>query len=169
MAYNFKNLADVELLEAMPEEANVVVEVNGTTKRAPNIDVEAKIVSSETLEEVPEGATVLAEVSGQIKRVPSAGLGGSSGYEFIVGYNGHSEYSWVKGNGLDFINRLIDGPAPLVCVHATNKDHEYPSVEMHVPYNIAIASGSGKWCAIFPEPGASGIYIDMETGEIQND
>jgi hypothetical protein len=76
MAYNFKNLADVELLNAMPEEANVVVEVNGKTKRAPNIDVEAKIVASETLEEVPEGATVLAEVNGEIKRVPSAGLGG---------------------------------------------------------------------------------------------
>lgn len=35
MAYNFKNLADVELLDAIPEEANVLVEVNGTTKRAP--------------------------------------------------------------------------------------------------------------------------------------
>ena len=77
MAYNFKNLADVELLSAMPEEANVLVEVNGKTKRAPNIDVEAKIVGSETLEEVPEGATVLAEVNGEIKRVPSAGLGGA--------------------------------------------------------------------------------------------
>lgn len=80
MAYNFKNLADVELLNAMPEEANVVVEVNGTTKRAPQIkpvDEIALIVDSETLEEVPEGATVLAEVNGEIKRVPSAGLGGS--------------------------------------------------------------------------------------------
>ena len=37
MAYNFKNLADVELLNAMPEEANVLVEVNGTTKRAPQV------------------------------------------------------------------------------------------------------------------------------------
>ena len=34
MAYNFKNLADVELLNAMPEEANIVVEVGGKTKRA---------------------------------------------------------------------------------------------------------------------------------------
>lgn len=76
MAYNFKNLADVELLSAMPEEANVLIEVGGATKRAPNIDVEAKIVESETLEEVPEGATVLAEVNGEIKRVPSDGLGG---------------------------------------------------------------------------------------------
>lgn len=78
MAYNFKNLADVELLNAMPEEANVLVEVNGTTKRAPQVevDVTAELVGSEALEEVPEGATVLAEVNGEIKRVPSDGLGG---------------------------------------------------------------------------------------------
>lgn len=79
MAYNFKNLADVELLNAMPEEANVVVEVNGTTKRAPRaeVDITAELISSETLEEVPEGATVFAEVNGEIKRIPSDGLGGS--------------------------------------------------------------------------------------------
>ena len=82
MAYNFKNLADVELLNAMPEEANVVVEVDGKTKRAPQVQIPepvdeiALIVNSETLEEVPEGATVLAEVNGEIKRVPSDGLGG---------------------------------------------------------------------------------------------
>lgn len=82
MAYNFKNLADVELLSAMPEEANVLVEVNGTTKRAPQVEIPAPvdeialIVGSEALEEVPEGATVLAEVNGEIKRVPSDGLGG---------------------------------------------------------------------------------------------
>ena len=82
MAYNFKNLADVELLNAMPEEANIVVEVDGKTKRAPQVQIPepvdeiALIVNSETLEEVPEGATVLAEVNGKIKRVPSDGLGG---------------------------------------------------------------------------------------------
>lgn len=79
MAYNFKNLADVELLSAMPEAANVLVEVDGATKRAPQVrpvDEIAQIVGSETLAEVPEGATVLAEVNGEIKRVPSDGLGG---------------------------------------------------------------------------------------------
>lgn len=79
MAYNFKNLADVELLSSMPETANVLVEVGGATKRAPQvqpIDEIAQIVGSETLAEVPEGATVLAEVNGKIKRVPSDGLGG---------------------------------------------------------------------------------------------
>lgn len=88
MAYNFKNLADVELLNAMPEEANIVVEVDGKTKRAPQVQIPepvdeiALIVNSETLEEVPEGATVLAEVNGEIKRVPSDGLGG--GIDTIV-------------------------------------------------------------------------------------
>lgn len=88
MAYNFKNLADVELLNAMPEEANIVVEVNGRTKRAPQVQIPepvdeiALIVNSETLEKVPEGATVLAEVNGEIKRVPSDGLGG--GIDAIV-------------------------------------------------------------------------------------
>lgn len=79
MAYNFKNLADVELLSSMPETANVLVEVGGATKRAPQVqpvDEIAQIVGSETLTEVPEGATVLAEVNGEIKRVPSDGLGG---------------------------------------------------------------------------------------------
>lgn len=75
MSYNFKNLADVELLSSMPEDASIVVEVNGTTKRAPQVDEMAKLAGVETLTEVPEGATVLAEVDGAIKRVPGAGLG----------------------------------------------------------------------------------------------
>ena len=58
MAYNFKNLADVELLNAMPEEANVLVEVNGATKRAPQVKVESGgiprlFVLSEPIEEEP--------------------------------------------------------------------------------------------------------------------
>lgn len=79
MAYNFKNLADVELLSTMPETAKVLVEVDGTTKRAPQVkpvDEIAKIVTSESLDEVPDGATVIAEVNGEIKRVPGDELGG---------------------------------------------------------------------------------------------
>lgn len=79
MAYNFKNLADVELLSAMPETANVLVEIDGSTKRAPQVkpvDEIAKIVTSESLDEVPDGATVIAEVGGEIKRVPGDELGG---------------------------------------------------------------------------------------------
>lgn len=79
MAYNFKNLADVELIDTMPETANVLVEVDGATKRAPQVkpvDEIKKIVTSEALDEVPVGATVLAEVNGEIKRVPGEELGG---------------------------------------------------------------------------------------------
>lgn len=79
MSYNFKSLGEVELLNTMPETANVFVEVDGGIRRAPQVqpvDEIAQIVGSETLEEVPEGATVLAEVNGEIKRVPSDGLGG---------------------------------------------------------------------------------------------
>ena len=96
MAYNFKNLADVELIDTMPETANVLVEVDGSTKRAPQVQIPepvdeiALIVSSETLEEVPEGATVLAEVNGEIKRVPSNALG--SGIDAIV-------FSVIKATG----------------------------------------------------------------------
>lgn len=85
MAYNFKNLADVELLSAMPETANVLVEVDGATKRAPQVkpvDEIKKIVTSEALTELPETGTVLAEVNGEIKRVPSNALG--SGIDAIV-------------------------------------------------------------------------------------
>jgi hypothetical protein len=35
MSYNFKNLADVELLEGVPEHANAFVEVDGMIKRVP--------------------------------------------------------------------------------------------------------------------------------------
>lgn len=75
MAYNFKHLADVELLSNMPKDANVLVEVDGTTKRAPQVDEIAKIIGSKSLNEVPAGATMLAEVNGEIKRVPSEELG----------------------------------------------------------------------------------------------
>lgn len=84
MAYNFKNLAEVELLGAMPEEANVLVEVDGATKRAPKEDGIGKLVTVEALEEVPENATVLAEVDGEIKRVPGSGLGGEKKIIFSV-------------------------------------------------------------------------------------
>lgn len=111
MAYNFKNLADVELLNAMPEEANVLVEVNGTTKRAPlpeipEVDVTAELVAKEALEEVPEGATVLAEVNGQIKRVPGAGLGGSGGgwddYVAVIDAEFEDEHTTVTNDMLKF-------------------------------------------------------------------
>lgn len=88
MAYNFKNLADVELLSAMPETANVLVEVDGATKRAPQmkpVDEIEKIVTSEALTELPETGTVLAEVNGEIKRVPSDKVGGAGTLDEMPG------------------------------------------------------------------------------------
>lgn len=76
MSYNFKSLGEVELLDNMPEGANVLVEVDGGVRRAPKEDGIEKLTTLEALPEVPEGATVLAEVGGKIKRVPSNGLGG---------------------------------------------------------------------------------------------
>ena len=84
MSYNFKSLADVELLNSMPENANVIVEVDGATRRAPKEDGIGKLVAVEALEEVPEGATVLAEVNGEIKRVPGEGLGENKTIIFSV-------------------------------------------------------------------------------------
>lgn len=86
MSYNFKSLGEVELLGAMPENANVIVEVDGATRRAPQVqvDVTAELTATEALAEVPEGATVLAEVNGEIKRVPGGGLGGNKTIIFSV-------------------------------------------------------------------------------------
>lgn len=95
MAYKFKNIADVELLGEMPETANVLVEVDGTTKRAPQakpVDEIAKIVTSESLDEVPEGATVIAEVGGEIKRVPGDELGGKG---MVVNFTNDNASNYV--------------------------------------------------------------------------
>lgn len=85
MAYNFKNLADVELINTMPDTANVLVEVDGATKRAPQVDEIEKIVTSEALTELPETGTVLAEVNGEIKRVPSDKVGGAGTLDEMPG------------------------------------------------------------------------------------
>jgi hypothetical protein len=87
MSYNFKSLGEVELLNTMPETANVFVEVDGGIRRAPQVkpvDEIAQIVGSETLAEVPEGATVIAEVNGEIKRVHGDQVGGSKTIIFSV-------------------------------------------------------------------------------------
>lgn len=126
MAYEFKNLADVELLSAMPETANVLVEVDGSTKRAPQVQIPepvdeiALIVSSETLEEVPEGATVLAEVNGEIKRVPNDRLGG--GIDAVVfsvieaASAGAPRYQTVCNHTLEEVRNLMLAGAGCVLI-----------------------------------------------------
>ncbi len=90
MSYNFKSLADVELLNAMPENAKVIVEVDGATRRAPQVN----IATSEVLTEVPESATALVEVNGEIKRVPGSELGGSKTIIFHVPSEGVTECNY---------------------------------------------------------------------------
>ena len=157
MAYNFKNLADVELLNAMPEEANVVVEVNGKTKRAPQakVDVTAELVGSEALEEVPEGATVLAEVNGQIKRVPSAGLGGGDAWDIMLFYNNDdNSYNWFKGDSTLLIEMLVAGKCPRTCIFYTNNDMEYPAATFTIICDMEISSGSGTWINMYGRNGS---------------
>jgi hypothetical protein len=176
MAYNFKNLADVELLNAMPEEANVVVEVNGTTKRAPlpeipEVDVTAELIGSEALEEVPEGATVLAEVNGEIKRVPSAGLGGGADAWDIIIYRelDDGNFIWEKGDVETLTNMLVTGQPPRICLYYTNKSFSSPNASVLTPIGIELSYPSGfllqlyfmngMWLSI-NEDGSIDVYED---------
>ena len=117
MSYNFKSLADVELLSAMPENAKVIVEVDGATRRAPQVN----IATSEMLSEVPEGATVLAEVNGEIKRVPGSELGGSKSIIFNVPSEGVTECNYSP----EEVNELMLAGANCVLI---------------VPYEIIMGS-----------------------------
>ena len=141
MAYNFKNLAEVELLGAMPEEANVLVEVDGATKRAPKEDGIGKLVTVEALEEVPENATVLAEVNGEIKRVPGSGLGGEKKIIFSVieaaGAAATPTYQTVCNYSNAEVGELIMAGATCVMV---------------VPYAAMATTASSTLSAVAAEP-----------------
>lgn len=153
MAYNFKNLADVELLSTMPETANVLVEVDGATKRAPKeakVDVSAELVAKEALTEVPEGAEVLGVINGEIKRIPGAGLGESSSEEriplIVYTISGNDSYLFDKnGNPYDlptianaFMNR------ELFYYSGGEYDAPSPIVGFDISGPIAFKTGSGK-------------------------
>ena len=141
MAYNFKNLAEVELLGAMPEEANVLVEVDGATQRAPKEDGIGKLVTVEALEEVPENATVLAEVDGEIKRVPGSGLGGEKKIIFSV----------VEAAG------AVDTPTyQTVCNYSNAEVAELimagAACVMVLPFAVMAATASSTLSAVAAEP-----------------
>ena len=149
MAYNFKNLADVELLSAMPEEANVLVEVNGKTKRAPQaeVDVEAELASTETLAELPETGTVLAEVNGSIKRVPSNKVGGIDAIVFSV-----VEAAAVVEAGPEAT------PMPqTICNHTIDEIGELVSAGANCIFFAAMNGSSGKSVSTFGAAGANPI------------
>ena len=146
MAYNFKNLADVELLNVMPEEANVLVEVNGTTKRAPHVDVNAMIVGSETLAELPETGTVLAEVNGAIKRVPSNKVGG---IDAIV-------FSAVAAAAVGAEAEATPMPQT-TCNHTIDEIGELISAGANCIFFAAMNGSSGRSISTFSAAGANPI------------
>lgn len=152
MSYNFKSLGEVELLNTMPETANVFVEVDGGIRRAPQVkvDVSEELVNKETLEEVPEGATVLAEVDGEIKRVPSKGLGGGDAWDILISVDSNYENPvWVKGDYILLADMLIAGQPPRICIYWTNGDTQYPEGFYYSsPKSISFNSGSGSWANI---------------------
>lgn len=153
MSYTFKNLANVELLSVMPENANVFVEVDGSTKRAPQLDVTGELVAKEALEEVPEGATVLAEVNGEIKRVPSNGLGGTNTIIFSVielaGVEETPSYQTVCNYTPEEVGELMLAGARCVLI--------MPFAAMSIP---AVLRESAVNITIVTMPSVAGIQID---------
>lgn len=169
MSYNFKSLGEVELLNTMPETAKVFVEVDGSIRRAPQVqpvDEIAQIVGSETLEEVPEGATVLAEVGGEIKRVPSDGLGGGDPWDILISTDYDFEtFTWVKGDHITLGNMLATGQPPRICIYWTNGDLQYPNGKYRFPVDINFGSGSGSYLYIYFMDG-SYLNVNVHDGSI---
>lgn len=117
MTYEFKNLATVELLGKMPDGANVLVEVDGVTRRAPLPAPIDEIAESEILDEVPEEAMAIVEVGGEIKRVSGASLGGATGVKTAI----------IKSSDYDDCLGYIQGaPSP----KATAPAIEYECINM---------------------------------------
>ena len=188
MAYNFKNLADVELLNAMPEGANIVVEVDGKTKRAPQVQIPepvdeiALIVSSETLEEVPEGATVLAEVNGEIKRVPSDGLGGGidtivfSVIEAATAAIETPTYQTVCNHTLEEVRNLMLAGAGCVLIMPPLAGATASTLQMHGPTptvvtlsaSTGLQMGDGSVQFLFMDTDGQGTITYNVDGTITN-
>ena len=169
MSYNFKNLADVELLSSMPETANVLVEVDGTTKRAPQVDEIEKIVGSEALTELPETGTVLAEVNGEIKRVPSDQVGGANTLDEMPGvilftYNRNKEMIPFSCNKTfkEALNMIKNGELRLVLLYGMLEGYY-----MTLPFIGALPrdSGGNPFFAdtatniMFISPGSEKLYL----------
>lgn len=83
MAYEFKKLSEVDVVESPSDAANVLIEENGIVKKAPKTVVgetaEAilgKIAAVDAADEPTDEANVLIEESGSLKRVPASSIGG---------------------------------------------------------------------------------------------
>lgn len=133
MAYEFKKLSDVNVIESTKDGLNVLVEDGGEIVKiavddmipAP-IDEIALIAGSETLEEVHDDMTVLVEVNGEIKRVPSNGFGGGN---IVITYDGTNYTCNVPYE--EFESAVLAG-YPLVYVDTNDK---WSSSNVSVSYN----------------------------------
>lgn len=169
MAYNFKNLADVELLNTMPEQANVLIEVNGTTKRAPQVqpvDEIAQIVGSEALEEVPENAKALVEIDGVIKRVPGGALGGNNQQSFSMFYNeDNNKFYFETGDSLKIFSMMKNKEFPSIVLKKFgdyNDYYEYSPI-VKIELHDYSTSGSGIFVTFYTyDYPISGSYYNSE-------
>jgi hypothetical protein len=106
MAYNFKNLADVELLEEVPEEATAFVELNGSIKRVPSkgLGGEGGIKTAIIKDSVYDDA-ILAQVNPRDARIT---------YECLNMTFEEAYTTMVNGEQLACFGMLaIDGPTNL--------------------------------------------------------
>jgi hypothetical protein len=92
MAYNFKSIADVEVVAEPAESANVLIEENGVIKKAPKTAVGG-----------------------------AGGAGGADGYDAIVEcIDGSSGYFWsmelVSGSFEDLLEKINSGVFPKVLI-----------------------------------------------------
>ena len=124
--------------------------------------------SVEALTEVPENANALVEVDGAIKRVPGGALGGNGGaWDFMIRGDGDGNFTWVKGDHISLIDKLVAGQCPSVCIFYTNGDTEYPSACYSVVYYMEISSGSGTWVNMNGQNG--GWFFNAIDGIVQQE
>ena len=177
MAYNFKNLADVELLDSMPSDANLLVEINGTTKRAPKeakINVEAELSNKELLEEVPENAKALVEIDGAIKRVSGGALGGNNQQSFTMFHNeDNNKFYFETGDSLKIFSMIKNGEFPSIVLKRFgdyNDYYEYAPILKIELYDYS-TSGSGIFVTFYTYdyPISGGYYNgEFDLGGIEN-
>ena len=78
MAYEFKKISEVEILNAAPEGATVLGVSDGNVVQMPQPNEIQKLTNVEIFDTVPENATVLGVSNGQVVQMPSGGLGNSN-------------------------------------------------------------------------------------------
>lgn len=187
--YEFKSLGNIEQLQEMPENANVIVEVDGAVRRAPKEDGIGKLVETEMLEEVPEGATVLAEVNGKIKRVPGEGLGGGKSIVFTVventsavatyGAGAPPLYKTVCNCTINEVRELIMAGAPVVQIipyEALMRLNMPSALDASGPTPVictingitSMLADDGSWQFMFMVEGATFMIYYFADGTIQN-